>query len=242
MCGSSAPTGLTRNHEEASAELRVTVKSADPEAVGRRFSNVATELALASYPGFYLTSPPGEATAYGVYWPTVVARRAVDEVVVHPDGRRVSIGPPPTTGPAGPAGQPITVTADPVATEPAGKGATRRLPLGTIIGARSGDKGGNANVGLWADDERAYAWLCGELTIERLRQLLPEAATLRIDRYELANLRALNFVVHQLLGEGVASSTRPDAQAKSLGEYLRSRLIDIPESLLAGTGRSTATI
>jgi hypothetical protein len=224
-------------NEEASAQLRVTVKSADATAVGRRFSNVATEMALASYPGFYLTSPPGEATAYGVYWPTLVAREAVDEVVVHHDGRRTSIGPPPTAPP--PAEGSAAVAPEDGGPDPAGWGTTRRLPLGTVIGARSGDKGGNANVGLWAGDEPAYTWLRAEVTVERFRQLLPEAATLRIDRYELPNLMALNFVIHELLGEGVASSTRPDAQAKSLGEYLRSRLVDVPESLLAGTSRSS---
>jgi hypothetical protein len=123
-----------------------------------------------------------------------------------------------------------------------GSGAPTRLPLGTLIGARSGDKGGNANVGLWAPDDTIYAWLQTELTVERFRQLLPEAATLGVDRFELPNLRALNFVVHGLLGEGVASSTRPDAQAKSLGEYLRSRLVDVPPDLLTGDpdhGRET---
>jgi hypothetical protein len=113
-------------------------------------------------------------------------------------------------------------------------GSTRRLPLGTIIGARSGDKGGNANVGLWAGDEAAFAWLRRELTTERFRLLLPEAQSLAVDRYELPNLLALNFVVHGLLGEGVASSTRPDAQAKGLGEYVRSRLVDIPADVLEG--------
>jgi hypothetical protein len=112
-------------------------------------------------------------------------------------------------------------------------GETRRVALGTVIGARSGDKGGNANVGLWARDPVGFAWLAAELTVERFRQLLPEAAGLDIDRYELPNIHALNFVVHGLLGEGVASSTRPDPQAKSLGEYLRSRVVDVPVALLA---------
>jgi hypothetical protein len=97
------------------------------------------------------------------------------------------------------------------------------VPLGRICAARSGDKGGNANVGLWARTDDGHAWLSRELTIDRFRELLPEAAELEIRRYELPNLRALNFVVVGLLGEGVASSTRSDAQAKGLGEYLRSR-------------------
>jgi len=225
-------------NEQASAQLRITVKSSDPETVGRRFSNRATEMALASYPGFYLTSPPGEATAYGVYWPTLVARHTVDEVVVHHDGRRASIGPPPrTTAPPSPSAREAGATeTDDVGPAP---GETRRVPLGTIIGARSGDKGGNANVGLWARDAAGFAWLRTELTVDRFRHLLPEAAAVAVDRYELPNLLALNFVVHGLLGEGVASSTRPDAQAKSLGEYLRSRLVDIPDNVLDGVARSS---
>jgi hypothetical protein len=223
-------------NEQASAQLRITVKSSDPDEVGRRFSSMATEMALASYPGFYLTSPPGEATAYGVYWPTLVGREQVDEVVVHHDGRRVSIDPPTTFSSTETTGSPEPASPEgghpAIAAAQAG-GATRHLPLGTLIGARSGDKGGNANVGFWAGDDADFAWLRSELTVEKLRRLLPEASTLAIDRYELPNLLALNFVVHDLLGEGVASSTRPDAQAKSLGEFLRSRLVDIPENLLA---------
>jgi hypothetical protein len=88
-------------------------------------------------------------------------------------------------------------------------------------------------VGLWARSAPGFAWLAAELTVERFRQLLPEAERLDVDRYELANILALNFVVHGLLGEGVASSTRPDPQAKSLGEYLRSRLVEVPVALLA---------
>jgi len=236
-------------NEQASAQLRVTVKDRDPDTVGRRFSNAATELALASYPGFYLTSPPGDATAYGVFWPTLVARDCVEEIVVHDDGRRQTVAPGPTASlSASPTGAASTAassaeTSASAAGVPSGTAAaeaggrpgtpTRRVPLGTVIGARSGDKGGNANVGLWARSAAGYAWLAAELSVARFRELLPEAARLEVDRYELANLRALNFVVHGLLGEGVASSTRPDPQAKSLGEYLRSRVVDVPETLLS---------
>jgi hypothetical protein len=222
-------------NEQASAQLRVTVKDPDPEVVGRRFSNAATELALASYPGFYLTSPPGEGTAYGVFWPTLVPRHGVDETVVHHDGRRVVIAPGPTAPSAGDSPEARSTRAGPDAidTPAPPTGETRPMPLGTVIGGRSGDKGGNANVGLWARSPAGFAWLAAELTVERFRQLLPEAEPLEVDRYELPNLLALNFVVHGLLGEGVASSTRPDPQAKSLGEFLRSRLVEVPVALLA---------
>ena len=111
-------------------------------------------------------------------------------------------------------------------------GPTKRVPLGTIIGARSGDKGGNGNIGLWAKTSEGYAWLSSYLTIDRFRELLPEAAAMDVRRFEFPRLNALNFVVVGLLGEGVSSSPRFDAQAKGLGEYLRARLVDIPESLL----------
>jgi hypothetical protein len=223
-------------NEQASAQLRITVKDPDPDVVGRRFSSAATELALASYPGFYLTSPPGEGTAYGVFWPTLVTRAAVEETVVHHDGRRVPVESEPGARRAGPSGTgaaPATSATSATHTGAAPGGDTRRMPLGTVIGARSGDKGGNANVGLWARSAPGFAWLAAELTVDRFRQLLPEAEGLDVDRYELANILALNFVVHGLLGEGVASSTRPDPQAKSLGEYLRSRLVEVPVALLA---------
>ena len=108
-----------------------------------------------------------------------------------------------------------------------------RAPLGRLCGARSGDKGGNANIGLWTRDPAAYPWLRDYLTVDRLRLLIPECAHLEVRRYELPNLSALNFVVVGLLGAGVAASTRPDPQAKGLGEYLRSRTAAIPSHLLS---------
>ncbi|HZB70584.1 MAG TPA: exopolyphosphatase, partial [Acidimicrobiales bacterium] len=111
-------------------------------------------------------------------------------------------------------------------------GPVRAVPLGTVAGARSGDKGGNANVGLWVDSPEAYAWLASSLTVDRIKELLPETAPLRVHRHELPNLLAINVVVVGLLGEGVAASTRPDPQAKSLGEALRACVVDVPESLL----------
>ncbi|MGO8872460.1 MAG: acyclic terpene utilization AtuA family protein [Acidimicrobiales bacterium] len=220
---------------EATAQLRVTVKDADPERVGRRFSGAATELALAGYPGLHLTAPPTAGTVYGVYWPALVPADLVTPEVVHADGRRLAV---PHTAylsgrvADGDADADVSVSDVAAVASPTGS-ASRRVPLGTIIGARSGDKGGNANVGFWARSNAAWDWLDRWLTLERFRALLPEADDLDVRRHRFANLRALNFVVVGLLGEGVASSTRPDPQAKGLGEYLRSRLVDIPADLLS---------
>jgi hypothetical protein len=107
-----------------------------------------------------------------------------------------------------------------------------RSPLGAVFGARSGDKGGNANLGVFARSDEAWAWLDEFLSVEQLRELLPEVAKLPVDRYRLPALRSLNFVIHGLLEEGVAASTRQDPQAKSLGEWLRARVVDLPKALL----------
>ena len=223
--------------EEALSELRVTVMDPDPAKVGRRFSAACVELALASYPGFTLTAPPGRETAYASYWPTLVPNQAVPHRVVHHDGTTSAVGPAPVTAavdlddPAPPVLAPATDLAGGPAPTPPPGGPAARAPLGRVAGARSGDKGGNANLGVWARSPDGYAWLDGFLTVERLRALLPETAGLEVRRYAFGNLLALNFVIVGLLGEGVASSTRPDPQAKGLGEHLRARLVELPASL-----------
>ncbi|MBW3620614.1 MAG: exopolyphosphatase, partial [Actinobacteria bacterium] len=217
------------SNAEAVAYLTVTAKDADPNAIGRRaFANVAVEMGLASYPGFTMTAPPGDADPFGIYWPALVPKDEITEVVVLPDGRRLELAPTP-------GGSVADVSQLAGTHQPQSRvgGATTRVPLGRLVDARSGDKGGNANVGVWVRSDEAYAWLQGFLTGERFRELVPDAAGLEVRRYELPNLRALNLVVVGLLGMGVSESDRIDPQAKGLGEYLRSRLVDVPERLLA---------
>ncbi|MDX6287462.1 MAG: hypothetical protein QOG53_2947 [Frankiales bacterium] len=218
------------SNAEAVARLTISVKDTDPEKIGRAFSSACVELALASYPGCTVTAPPGDATPYGVYWPTLVPNELVPHVAVLPDGTQLEIKPTPGFPP--PAERTSTVSA------PTAIGPAERRPLGDVVGARSGDKGGNANVGVWARDEEAFRWLASVLTVERFVEFIPEAAGLRVDRHVFPNLLALNFVVHGLLGEGVSSSTRLDPQAKGLGEWLRARKLEIPVALV-GTESGT---
>jgi NAD(P)H-hydrate repair Nnr-like enzyme with NAD(P)H-hydrate epimerase domain len=104
--------------------------------------------------------------------------------------------------------------------------------LRAVARARSGDKGGTANVGVWGRTDDVARWLAETLTPARVRALLPEAADLPVTVHELPNLRAVNVVIDGLLGRGVAASTRFDPQAKALGEWLLSRHVDVPEALL----------
>ncbi|MCY7366191.1 MAG: DUF1446 domain-containing protein, partial [Frankiaceae bacterium] len=212
-------------NEQAAALLRVHVRGDDPKLLGRAFSGAAVELALASYPGFTLTSQPGDAQPYGVYWPALVDPGEVEHVVVHADSRREVV-------PHTPFERPLHGTDVAIDGRRWAGVATRRVPLGTVVGARSGDKGGNANIGVWARTDDAADWLLCVLTEDVVHALLPEADGLDVAVHPLPNLRAVNVVVRGLLGEGVASSTRFDPQAKGLGEYLRSRLVDVPVSLL----------
>ncbi|WP_448393822.1 acyclic terpene utilization AtuA family protein [Mycolicibacterium sp. XJ879] len=212
--------------ETASALLRCVVRDPDPANVGRKFSSAAVELALSSYPGFHATSPPGDGQVYGVFRPAYVPAKEVPHVAVHADGTRVAIAPATEVVELAPV-------APPALPEPLPSGKTRRVPLGTIAGARSGDKGGSANVGVWVRTGPQWRWLVHTLTVDKLRELLPETAELPVTRHVLPNLRAVNFVIDDILGEGVAYQARFDPQAKGLGEWLRSRSVDIPEELLA---------
>jgi hypothetical protein len=215
------------------------------------FHTTTPPTAASAYGVYWPALVPAEAVEHAVVLPDG-SRRVIPHTAAevgagaeagHPSARSAPLRSYPlqdTPPPPAPAGEPPAADAppspapagEPPAAEGASWGATRRVPLGLVTGARSGDKGGNANVGIWARTPAGYGWLRAELTTERFRELLPEAAGLRVDRYELPNLLAVNFVVAGLLGQGVAASARPDPQAKGLGEYVRSRYLDIPASLL----------
>lgn len=216
-----------QTNADAVAQLRVTVMDADRAKVGRRFSNAVTELSLASYAGFFTTTPPTEAAPFGRYWPALISADCVTQTVRLPNGR-VEVVPHAQC-------EPVEITLLP---EAASEGTPMlrdedlvRLPLGAVCGARSGDKGGNANIGLWTKTEDAYVWLRAFMTPKRVVELLPEASRLQVTVHPFPLLRALNIVVTGLLGDGVASSSRIDPQAKGLGELLRSRVVKMPTRL-----------
>jgi hypothetical protein len=211
--------------EESAALLHCVARSSDPKAIGRAFSNAAIELALSSYPGFHVTAPPGDASPYGVFSAAYVDAGLVPHVAVLDDGTRVDIEPAPRT-------RELAAIAEAAVPARAGGGPTHPLPLGLFVGTRSGDKGGDANVGVWAREDEHWAWLANLLTVEMFQFLLPETQPLRVTRHVLPNLRALNFVVEGLLGDGVASNARHDPQAKALGEWLGSRKVDVPLEFL----------
>ena len=214
------------SNEEAMASLRVSVKSKNADLVGRMFSAKMIELALANYPGFFTGGGVRSGGPVLVYWPALIDSKHIKETV-HVDGKKIEVLPTNQLGL-----EEIYYQKQPIDVPPAPSDAPLRKPLGELFGARSGDKGGCANIGVWAKTENAFSFLNEYLTVETLKKLMPDVAEFDIDRYELPNILSLNFYIHGILQDGVSSNTRKDGQAKSLGEYLRSKYIDIPKSLI----------
>jgi len=230
------PVSDADTEEAASCLLRVVAKDPSADVVGKTFSAAAVELALASYPGFTLTAPPGRGSPYGIYRPAYVDRAEVTETVHLWDGRTLTMDTPPDVIDL--AETPVAIAAAETPPRVAEDAPTRRVPLGAFVHARSGDKGGDANVGLWVggprDDlhHRRVTWLLHLVTPDHVRQQVPEAKDLDVEVHPLPNLGGVNVIIRGLLGEGVAASTRFDPQAKALGEWLRSRHVHVPEELL----------
>lgn len=218
------------NLEESTAWVTYTVRDERRELVSREgFSDPITQLGVSNIPGFYMTGPPQRERLVAVQWPCVVEKALLAPKVIFQgtttdvpwidcegDVKEREVAPDPESGLAAqPASADVTVT------------------LGSIFGTRSGDKGGTANLGVWARDDAGYEWLRDYLHVDALRQMLPELRELVVERYSLPGIRALNFVVHEYLELGVSSCTRIDPQAKGLGEYLGSRRIVVPRDVAA---------
>ncbi len=214
-------------NEEAFAYLRITVIDPDQKKVARVSSKIV-ELALANIPGFAGTAPPSKGSPAIAYWPALVSSSHIRQNVMI-DGKEFIVeSVPPVEGfipPAPPAG---------IDLPPAPGGRTVRIPFGRLYATRSGDKGGNANLGIWAKTPEAFAFLREYLTTGRLKELLKDLKGYEMERYELPNLLALNFYIRGILGDGVAASLRLDGQAKTLGEYLRSKIVELPEAIVSG--------
>lgn len=210
--------------EQSVALLTVTVTARERNRVNH-FSRAAIETGLASYPGLYFTSAPGAASELMVFWPTLMSADRFSARVTL-DGRTWRVV----------RHWPMPLLHEVIGPEPptarVPDSSTRRMPLGTVLGARSGDKAGNATLGVWARDDQGYRWLRNWWTEQRLRELIPESQGHALKFWELPHLRACGVTIVGILGYGVAANPDLDSQAKGLGEYLRAKYVDIPVSLL----------
>ena len=218
-----------KTHEEAMAMLRIDLKSKDPNLVGRLFTAKIIELALANYPGFFSKQPPGPGNPFVRYWPTLIDSKYVSEKIHFSDQEHIV---QPTITEINEQSRDAGVSE--IKIEKQDYTEFETIPFGRIIGSRSGDKGGCANLGVWTKTEEIYSFVYHYLTVDQLKSLLPDLDKYDIERYELPNINSLNFYIKDILEDGASSNTKVDALAKSLGEYLRSKHVNVPKKLIGG--------
>ena len=218
------------SNEEAMASLLVSVKSKDQNLVGRLFSAKIIELALANIPGFFAQGGVKSSGPVIVYWPALVDSKHIKEKV-HIDGEEIEVIPTSQL-----ELEEIYYQKEPIKIKKIKKEDEKEIYFGEIYGTRSGDKGGCANLGVWAKNTNSFAFLHDFLTVKKLKELLPDLNQYKIERFELANINSLNFYIHDILQDGVSSNDKKDGQAKSLGEYLRAKKVKVPQSIIGDIG------
>ena len=218
------------SNEEAMASLLVSVKSKDQNLVGRLFSAKIIELALANIPGFFAQGGVKSSGPVIIYWPALVDSKHIKEKV-HVDGEEIEVIPTSQL-----ELEEIYYQKEPIKIKKIKKEDEKEIYFGEIYGTRSGDKGGCANLGVWAKNADSFAFLHDFLTVKKLKELLPDLNQYKIERFELANINSLNFYIHDILQDGVSSNDKKDGQAKSLGEYLRAKKVKVPQSIIGDIG------
>jgi len=218
------------SNEEAMASLLVSVKSKDQNLVGRLFSAKIIELALANIPGFFAQGGVKSSGPVIIYWPALVNSKHIKEKV-HIDGEEIEVIPTSQL-----ELEEIYYQKEPIKIKKIKKEDEKEIYFGEIYGTRSGDKGGCANLGVWAKNADSFAFLHDFLTVKKLKELLPDLNQYKIERFELANINSLNFYIHDILQDGVSSNDKKDGQAKSLGEYLRAKKVKVPQSIIGDIG------
>ena len=218
------------SNEEAMASLLVSVKSKDQNLVGRLFSAKIIELALANIPGFFAQGGVKSSGPVIIYWPALVDSKHIKEKV-HIDGEEIEVVPTSQL-----ELEEIYYQKEPIKIKKIKKEDEKEIYFGEIYGTRSGDKGGCANLGVWAKNANSFAFLHDFLTVKKLKELLPDLNQYKIERFELANINSLNFYIHDILQDGVSSNDKKDGQAKSLGEYLRAKKVKVPQSIIGDIG------
>ena len=218
------------SNEEAMASLLVSVKSKDQNLVGRLFSAKIIELALANIPGFFAQGGVKSSGPVIIYWPALVNSKHIKEKV-HIDGEEIEVIPTSQL-----ELEEIYYQKEPIKIKKIKKEDEKEIYFGEIYGTRSGDKGGCANLGVWAKNANSFAFLHDFLTVKKLKELLPDLNQYKIERFELANINSLNFYIHGILQDGVSSNDKKDGQAKSLGEYLRAKKVKVPQIIIGDIG------
>lgn len=237
--GSSVPS--SRNQDVATVDFRVFAQSQDRELLNMRnpkgFFRISMTTFLQSSPGASLGNDfrQAEGKPYYEYHPSLLPQEEVKQRVhLLYDAPQKSI-----EMPLSPEfrtydrQQPSYETRDPVALE--SFGPTVRMSLGRIVLGRSGDKCSDCNVGLFVRHDDEWDWLRSFLTVAKIRELLgPEEGdkATHIDRFEMPNVRAVHFLLHDHLDRGYDACSTYDTLGKNCCEFLRMREVDLPKKFV----------
>uniref|UniRef100_A0A832MJB9 DUF1446 domain-containing protein n=1 Tax=Eiseniibacteriota bacterium TaxID=2212470 RepID=A0A832MJB9_UNCEI len=214
--------------------LRLSVRDREREKI-ERFSKMVPAVILSGPPGVAVTGGRPQAQEVVAYWPALVPRDHVRPTVVGRDGERTLEWPTPAVPMTPPAALPREAW-------PAARGSARAVAttLGALAHGRSGDKGDTANIGVIARAPEIYPWLRKTLTAAAVKRRFKGICQGRVERHEVPNLWALNFLLHESLGGGGTVSLRLDAQGKTLAHALLAMPVRAPQALLDAARRADA--
>ena len=212
--------------------LRLSVRDPDKAKI-ERFAKMVPAVILSGPPGVAVTGGRPQAQEVVAYWPALVPRERVKPVLATREGERTLEWPTPIAAARKPAPLPRE-------SWPRAKGAARavEVPLAALAHARSGDKGDTCNIGVIARAPEIYPWLKRTLTETRVKQRFKGICRGRVERFEVPNLWALNFLLHESLGGGGTVSLRLDAQGKTLSHALLAMPVRAPRALVEAAARA----
>ncbi len=214
--------------------LRLSVRDADRAKIDA-FSKLVPAVILSGPPGVAVTGGRPQAQEVVAYWPALVPRDHVRPSLATHAGEQPLEWPTPLL----PMGKPPRLAPQefPRAKDAAG---TVRVPLSALAHGRSGDKGDTANIGVIARAPEIYPWLAKTLTAAVVKRRFKGTCLGRVERHEVPNLHALNFLLHESLGGGGTVSLRLDAQGKTLSHALLAMEVRAPRALLTAAKRGDA--
>jgi len=206
--------------------LQVAARDDDRDKLANDFAPQLVPKVLSTVPGITYLADQGRPRPSGVvgYWPALIGRDSV-RVEVEVGGERVAV---PTAAPPTKA---AVVTPPPLAPHQPDSSSTKRVRLSELCLARSGDKGDTCNVGVIARSPEIRAWMYDYLTAERVKAYFGDMVKGEVERFEVPNLLALNFLLHGSLGGGGTLSLLLDAQGKTYASYLLNMEVDAWESI-----------
>ncbi|ETS79822.1 hypothetical protein PFICI_07351 [Pestalotiopsis fici W106-1] len=223
-----------RNQDSATVDFRIFAQARQEQDLATsKFLRPVTDVIMQSYPGatFAVDTRQAIAKPYYEYWVALLPQSSIEHICHVPsEGLEIPIPPPSDT-------QDFRYEQDTYessnAIDLSSLGPVTAAPLGYVVHARSGDKGSDCNVGFFVRNSDEWDWLRTLLSEKKIRMLLEDDDTGKpIFRFELPNIWAVHFLLKDHLDRGVASSSTYDVLGKNLAEYLRCKIVDIPNKFL----------